>query len=136
MVADGRAESPKWGTGDGQVSQRFVELTGESLTVEEVVAVARDHARVTISGEALQRVRLARDVVEAVLASGQSVYGLNTGLGSFYRYRIPSDQLGRFSFATVADQTSSYGRPLPVDVVRDDGDASQRHGQGRRRRSS
>ncbi len=100
------------------MSPRVVELTGESLTVEDVVAVARDHARVTISGEALKRVRLARDVVEAVLASGQSVYGLNTGLGSFYRYRIPSDQLGRFSFATVADQTSSYGRPLPVDVVR------------------
>jgi histidine ammonia-lyase len=63
-------------------------------------------------------VRLARDVVEAVLASGEAVYGLNTGLGSFYRYRIPAEELGHFSFATVADQTSSYGRPLPTDVVR------------------
>jgi histidine ammonia-lyase len=100
------------------VSDKLVELTGEDLTVDDVVAVARGRAQVTISGEALRRVRLARDVVEAVLASGEAVYGLNTGLGSFYRYRIPPEQLGRFSFATVADQTSSYGRPLPTDVVR------------------
>lgn len=100
------------------MNERLVELTGEALSVDDVVAVARGRAQVTISGDALCRVRLARDVVEAVLASGEAVYGLNTGLGSFYRYRIPPEQLGQFSFATVADQTSSYGRPLPADVVR------------------
>src|SRR5262245_65554200 len=60
-------------------------------------AVARGRARVTVSGQALHRVRLARDVVEAELASGEAVYGLNTGLGSFYRYRIPPEQLRQFS---------------------------------------
>ena len=100
------------------MSERVIELTGDDLTVDGVVAVARGRARVTISDEALGRVRRARDVVERVLASGVEVYGLNTGLGSFYRYRIPPEQLGHFSFATVADQTSSYGRPLATDVVR------------------
>lgn len=100
------------------MSERAVELTGKDLTVDDVVAIARERAKVTISEEALKRVRLAREVVEAVLASGQAVYGLNTGLGSFYRYRIPPEELGRFSFATVADQTSSYGNPLPTDEVR------------------
>jgi histidine ammonia-lyase len=106
--------------GDSAISQneRIVELTGDTLTVDDVVVAARGHARVVIAEEALRRVRLARDVVERVLVSGETVYGLNTGLGSFARYRIPSDQLGGFSFATVADQTSSYGRPLPTDVVR------------------
>lgn len=98
--------------------RRLVELTGKDLTVDEVVGVSRGQARVTISEEALGRVRRARDVVDRVLASGEAVYGLNTGLGSFYRYRIPPEQLERFSFATVADQMSSYGRPLPTDVVR------------------
>jgi histidine ammonia-lyase len=99
-------------------SEKTVALTGDALTVDDVVAVARGRARVQISEEALRRVRLARDVVERVLVSGEAVYGLNTGLGSFYRYRIPPEQLGRFSFATVADQTSSYGRPLSAEVVR------------------
>jgi histidine ammonia-lyase len=97
---------------------KVVELTGDDLTVDDIVATARGEAQVRVTEGALQRVRQAREVVERLLASGESVYGLNTGLGAFYRYRIPPEQLERFSFATVADQTSSYGRPLPTDVVR------------------
>ena len=100
------------------MSTRLVELTGDDLTVEDVVAVARDRARVALSGEALLAMREARDVVDAVYASGEAVYGLNTGLGSLARYRIPIEQLRRFSLDTVADMSSSYGRPLPFDVVR------------------
>jgi histidine ammonia-lyase len=105
---------------DAEISQneRIVELTGNALSVDDVVAVARGRAHVTIAEEALRRVRLARDVVDRVLGTGEAVYGLNTGLGSFSRYRIPPDQLGRFSFATVADQTSTYGGPLATEVVR------------------
>jgi histidine ammonia-lyase len=93
-------------------------LSGDGLTVDDVLAVARERARVQLDPSALVRVRAARDVVDRVLASGEAVYGLNTGLGSLARYRIPLDDIGAFSFATVADQVSSYGRPLPVDVVR------------------
>jgi histidine ammonia-lyase len=97
---------------------KIVELTGDDLTVDDVVATARGQAEVRVSDTALERVGQAREIVDRLLARGESVYGLNTGLGSFYRYHIPSEQLGRFSFATVADQTSSYGRPLATDVVR------------------
>jgi histidine ammonia-lyase len=99
-------------------SERQVELTGESLTAEDVVGVAREGARVCVSEEALQRVREARTVVERVLARGTPVYGLNTGLGSLARHQVPLDELERFSFATVADQAGSYGEPLERDTVR------------------
>ena len=96
----------------------LVELTGDDLTIDDVVAVARGGARVRVSDDALARVRQARDVVERVLASGQAVYGLNTGVGTFYRHRLSPEELPRFSFATVADQMASYGRLLATDVVR------------------
>jgi histidine ammonia-lyase len=99
-------------------SEKQVELTGETLTVEEVVAVAREHAGVCISEQALQRVREARTVVERVLARGTPVYGMTTGLGSLSRHQVPLEELERFSFATVADQTASYGEPLEPDIVR------------------
>jgi histidine ammonia-lyase len=95
-----------------------LELTGASLTVEDVVAVARSRVPVRVSEEALQRVRQARTVVERVLARGTPVYGANTGLGSLSRHHVPLDELERFSFATVADQTASYGQPLATDIVR------------------
>ena len=95
-----------------------ITLTGEGLTVDDVCAVARDRAPVDIAPEALRRVREARDVVDRVLASGEQVYGINTGLGSLARHSIPVDEIRAFAFATVADQTSSYGHPLETDVVR------------------
>src|SRR5579862_7253262 len=85
-------------------------LSGDGLTVDHVLAVSRGRARVELDPDALVRVREAREVVDRVLASGESVYGLNTGLGSLSRHRIPLEEIGAFSFATVADQVSSYGR--------------------------
>jgi histidine ammonia-lyase len=95
-----------------------ITLSGDGLTVDDVLAVARGRARVNLDATALLRVRAARDVVDRVLASGEAVYGLNTGLGSLARHHIPLEEIGAFSFATVADQVASYGRPLATDVVR------------------
>lgn len=93
-------------------------LNGDDLTVDQVLAIARGRAHITLDEAALVRVRAARDVVDRVLASGEAVYGLNTGLGSLARHHIPLEEIARFSFATVADQVASYGRPLATDVVR------------------
>lgn len=93
-------------------------LSGDDLTVDRLLAVSRGGAHVGLDADALRRVRAARDVVDRVLQSGESVYGLNTGLGSLAGQHIPLEEIGGFSFATVADQVSSYGRPLPTDVVR------------------
>src|ERR1700729_2276573 len=93
-------------------------LSGSGLTVDNVLAVARGGATVALDPDALLRVRAARDVVDRVLASGEAVYGLNTGLGSLSRHKISLEEMRRFSFATVADQVSSYGRPVPTDIVR------------------
>lgn len=86
--------------------------------MDHVLAVARGGARVEADDAAMVRVRAARDVVDRALTSGEAVYGLNTGLGSLSRHHIPLDEIAAFSFATVADQVSSYGRPLATDVVR------------------
>lgn len=93
-------------------------LTGAALTVDEVVTIARDRARVSVCDAALERVVLAREVVEELLAAGHPIYGLNTGLGSLVRVTIPTEELARFAFRTVADQTAGHGRELPGEVVR------------------
>jgi histidine ammonia-lyase len=99
-------------------SSESVLLSGDGLTVDHVLAVARGRVRVELDPSALLRVRAAREVVDRVLASGEWVYGLNTGLGSLARHHIPLEDIAAFSFATVADQVSSYGRPTATDVVR------------------
>ncbi len=95
-----------------------IALDGENLSIPDVTAVAREHRTAHVPEATLAHVRAVRAVVEAVLARGEPAYGLNTGLGAFSRQAVPADELERFAIATVADQTASYGRPLPQDVVR------------------
>ncbi len=56
-------------------------LTGRSLTVDEVLRVARSSERVEVVPEAVEQLRAARLVVERALEDGTPVYGLNTGVG-------------------------------------------------------
>ena len=115
MTVESETANP---TADPHGENEPIVLTGEDLTVDRVVQVARAGAKVTVGADALNRVREARRVVEQVLAQGAPVYGVNTGLGSLSRHRIAPEDLEQFSFATVADQTATYGRPLRTDVVR------------------
>lgn len=50
-----------------------VVLSGDDLTVDRLLAVARGGAHVGLDAQALRRVRAARDVVDRVLESGESV---------------------------------------------------------------
>src|ERR671917_2011882 len=95
-----------------------VTLTGDDLSIEDVVRTARRGARVGISREALDRVRQARDVVDRVLERGDLVYGMNTGVGSLSRYRIPMENLEQFSIRLVSRHTTHQGAEVPREVVR------------------
>jgi histidine ammonia-lyase len=97
---------------------KIVTLTGDDLSIEDVVRVARRGARVEVSGEALDRVRRARDVVDRVLERGDLVYGMNTGVGSLSRYRVPFENLEQFSERLVTRHTTHQGAEVATEVVR------------------
>ena len=59
-----------------------VVIDGLSLTIEEVVAVARRRVPVRLSAGAIQRVQQCRAVVDCLVESETKVYGLTTGFGS------------------------------------------------------
>ena len=54
-------------------------LDGLKLTPERVMEVAVAHRKVALCGEAGERVRRCREMVEELLASGQVVYGVTAG---------------------------------------------------------
>jgi histidine ammonia-lyase len=95
-----------------------VTLTGDDLSIEDVVRVARRGARVEVSAAALERVRRAREVVDRVLERGDLVYGANTGVGSLSRYRVPLENLEQFSAKLVSRHTTHQGAEVPPEVVR------------------
>ena len=66
----------------------MIELNGATLTIDEVVRVSRLYEKAEIPQEALTAINHSRAHVEAMLKSGEAVYGLTTGFGKFSDTRI------------------------------------------------
>ncbi len=86
-------------------------------TVAELVAVARHAARVTAAPAVFARLARARDVLDRAAASGQCIYGLNTGLGANLGTDVSGDAVD-FQRQLVRGRAGSVGEPLPRDVTR------------------
>ncbi len=95
-----------------------VTLDGASLTVDQVVAVARERVHVAISAEASLRAARSRAALEADIERGDVIYGVNTGFGRLANERIPPDRLLDLQRNLVLSHVAGVGDPLPLDVVR------------------
>jgi histidine ammonia-lyase len=102
----------------------MIELTGETLTIEDVVAVARHGARVApLSKTVRAHMQRSRDWVKAQLApairqDGKVIYGVNTGFGSLATQQVAAEQTRQLSRNLVLSCVSGVGRPLPLEIVR------------------
>ncbi|GAB5471498.1 MAG: histidine ammonia-lyase [Rhodospirillales bacterium] len=63
-------------------------------------------------------VEAAADCVAAILASGQRVYGVNTGFGLLAKKRIPDDQVRELQRRLLLSHCVGVGAPLAEDCVR------------------
>src|SRR5262245_25638798 len=93
-------------------------LDGDSLTLEQLVAIADDNAIVGITPDARARVNAARAVVDARAAGDAAVYGINTGFGSFAETRIDRQDLATLQVNLLRSHAAGVGEPLPVRAVR------------------
>src|SRR3954463_7007554 len=94
-------------------------LDGRSLTIENVVAIARIPAsRVSIDPAARKALAQSRQLVEQAIQSGQTIYGINTGFGKLANVRVPADQLDQLQTNLIRSHASGVGTPLPAAVVR------------------
>ena len=94
-------------------------LDGGSLTLVELLAVARQGARVRLDGDAAARVRDSRAWIDEVSrGEALTVYGVNTGFGSLAEVRIPPDDVATLTRNLILSHSSGVGPPLPKEVVR------------------
>jgi histidine ammonia-lyase len=94
-------------------------LDGRSLSIEDVARIAREPAtRITLHPAARGALLESRRVVERAIASGQTIYGINTGFGKLANVRIPPDQLDQLQSNLIRSHASGIGSPLPSPVVR------------------
>ncbi|HYU28867.1 MAG TPA: histidine ammonia-lyase [Gemmatimonadales bacterium] len=95
-----------------------VTLDGHSLSIADVVAVARGNAPVAIAPQALGAVQRSRRAVEAAIERGQTMYGVNTGFGKLAHVRIRPEQARQLQLNLIRSHASGVGEPLALDAVR------------------
>jgi len=94
-------------------------LDGRSLTVADVVRVARSPAtRVALDPSARAALLQSRRLVEAAVASGQTIYGINTGFGKLANVRVAPDKLNQLQVNLIRSHAAGVGTPLSAEVVR------------------
>ena len=95
-----------------------ITLNGSDLTVTQVVAAARHGETVALAPEAIAAMRVSRTVVQDVLAGGEPVYGLTTGVGERKAYLLNPAERQRFNHRLVLNHRIAQGDAAPADVVR------------------
>ncbi len=89
---------------------------GESLTIEQVVEVARRGAPVRV--ELPPRFHASRKLVLDKVAGSEPVYGINTGFGQLATIRIPRDQVAELQRNLIMSHSAGVGEPVSTEVCR------------------
>ena len=71
-------------------------LTGKSLTIEDIEAVARRGERVELHPDAIERIKVCRGFIEERISDHEIMYGVNTGIGEFSEVVLDDDQVKDF----------------------------------------
>ena len=96
----------------------MIELNGATLTIDEVVRVSRLNEEAEIPQEALRAINHSRAHVEAMLKSGEAVYGLTTGFGKFSEKRIADEDAEQLQRNLIISHACGTGEPLLSESVR------------------
>ena len=95
-----------------------VTITGRTLTLDELVRVARDGEEVRLDPAAREEMGRTRAVVEEVLASGTPAYGVTTAVGVLKRVPLEGPDADAYAQRMIRHHRMAQGPLAPADVVR------------------
>ena len=93
-------------------------LDGTSLRIDQIISISRDLAQVSIADEAIARVEDGRKIVDRIVKSGKTAYGLNTGFGVLAEKKIDLRDLEVLQLNLIRSHAAGVGSPLSNDEVR------------------
>lgn len=100
------------------MSDKAVRVDGATLTLDQVVKVARRKAPVELDAEALRRVAASRKVIEGMVKRGAVVYGVTTGFGDLARKSISPAEAATLQRNLILSTAAGTGPSLREDEVR------------------
>ncbi|MGI8448047.1 MAG: histidine ammonia-lyase [Streptosporangiaceae bacterium] len=107
----------EFGSVEGTAVGEVVVGTGP-LTVDEIVAVARDGATVRLSDDARAEIARTREIIEALAQDVEPHYGVSTGFGALATRHIPVELRAQLQRSLVRSHAAGSGAEVEREVVR------------------
>jgi histidine ammonia-lyase len=95
-----------------------IELDGRTLAPADVVRIARGRAQARMAPEARKRNARAERLVADLIARGELVYGVSTGVGVLRSAPSALEDPGEHQWRLLRSHAGGGGAPLGVEVVR------------------
>ena len=89
-----------------------LEINGNDLTLVQLEEIVSGRARAELAGEARRRMEASRAVIERLVASNITAYGVNTGFGKLANARISPGQIRELQVNLVRSHACGVGAPL------------------------
>ncbi|HOD17449.1 MAG TPA: histidine ammonia-lyase [Candidatus Cloacimonadota bacterium] len=96
----------------------YLEIDGNSLTCEDIKAVACKEIPVRLTAQARKNVELCRAYVEEIISEGKTVYGLTTGFGKFSNVKISPKHLDELQENLIKSHAINVGQPYSKEQTR------------------
>jgi len=93
-------------------------IGNSSLSIEDVVNVARNNEKVELSKEAKEKMKRSRAVVEKLIARREKLYGISTGIGELSDVFLTPEQVKDFQRYIVYSHAAGWGDPVAIDDAR------------------
>ncbi len=100
------------------VLSQEITLSSSGVTPEDVIAVARDNAKVVVSAEAVAGVERVREHIEKLAHSDTPAYGISTGFGALANRHIPADMRTQLQKSLIRSHAAGMGPAVEREVVR------------------
>ncbi len=95
-----------------------ITLDGSGLTIEKLVRIARYGEKVELSSDALERIKICRDMLEEKIQAHEIMYGVNTGIGEFSEVVLTDEQVKQFQKYLIYNHAAGIGEPVSIEYVR------------------
>jgi phenylalanine ammonia-lyase len=95
-----------------------IRIGEQPLSIEQVHAVSTDPSSVELAEAARSRIARGRARLEELLAAGERIYGVNTGVGGNIVFQLQPDQAELLQHNIMRHLSCATGQPLPPSMVR------------------
>ena len=96
----------------------MIAIAEHPLTLADVRAALSGPLKVGIPAQAKAQIERSAATVQRLLATGEAIYGVNTGFGKLANQRISKEQLATLQLNLIRSHSVGVGEPLAAPIMR------------------